>query len=323
MKPIKLGIIGCGIAARELHWPVLKEMTDKFEIAAVCNHTEEKAKSFSQMVGNVPYVLDYNEILNMKDIDAVDIILPIELNFETVKAAMKANKHIIVEKPLASNLKDAENMVELEKTYPKVAMVAENFRYRKAVEKAGNYMASGKIGKPYAVFWNKFDKVDKVTNLYANTSWRINHKYPGGFVTDAGIHNIAALRDLLGDIKGTGIFTKSANPELGQIDSMSLQFSSPQDISGVVNLFFSSDGYKENTLKILGTQGCITIDGDVLTVSKGDSVELQEVYPQDDGYRGEFEDFYKAISEGKKSKATFYESYLDLKMLIDAYNLEF
>ena len=46
MKPVKLGIIGCGIAAQSIHWPVLQKLKDKFEITAICNHTEKKPKIF-------------------------------------------------------------------------------------------------------------------------------------------------------------------------------------------------------------------------------------------------------------------------------------
>jgi len=63
MNPIKLGIIGCGIAARELHFPALQKLQDKFSITVVCNHSEPKAKSFAEMAGGVPFVLDYQELL--------------------------------------------------------------------------------------------------------------------------------------------------------------------------------------------------------------------------------------------------------------------
>jgi len=53
MKPVKLGIIGCGIIANKGHWPALQKLRDKFEITMVCNHTEPKAKSFAAMVGGV------------------------------------------------------------------------------------------------------------------------------------------------------------------------------------------------------------------------------------------------------------------------------
>ena len=53
MKKIALGSIGCGIAARELHLPALQKLASRFEITAVCNHTEAKAKSMAQMAGGV------------------------------------------------------------------------------------------------------------------------------------------------------------------------------------------------------------------------------------------------------------------------------
>jgi predicted dehydrogenase len=46
MKPVKLGIIGCGIAAQSLHWPALQKLSNEFKITAVCNHTEKKQKIF-------------------------------------------------------------------------------------------------------------------------------------------------------------------------------------------------------------------------------------------------------------------------------------
>ena len=99
--PIKLGIIGCGIAAKKLHYPALKKLKDRFTITAVCNHTEKKAKEFSQMVGGVPYTLDYRELLAMEDVEAVAIVLPIHLNRLVIADALKAGKHVIAEKPIA------------------------------------------------------------------------------------------------------------------------------------------------------------------------------------------------------------------------------
>ena len=63
MEPVKLGIIGCGIAARKLHWPALQKVGGRFKIEMVCNHTEKKAQSYAELVGKVPYVLDYHDLL--------------------------------------------------------------------------------------------------------------------------------------------------------------------------------------------------------------------------------------------------------------------
>ncbi len=64
MEKVKLGIIGCGIAAQSLHWPALQKLKDEFEITIICNHTEKKAQDFSKLLGGVPYVLSYNKIIN-------------------------------------------------------------------------------------------------------------------------------------------------------------------------------------------------------------------------------------------------------------------
>ena len=111
MNKIKLGIIGCGIATKELHWPALQKLKDKFEITMVCNHTEPKAKDFARIVGGVPYVLDYRELLQNSNVEAVDIILPIHLNYQVTKDALEAGKHVIVEKPIAANLEQAKEML--------------------------------------------------------------------------------------------------------------------------------------------------------------------------------------------------------------------
>jgi len=110
MKPIKLGIIGCGIAARNLHWPALQKLKDKFEITMVCNHSEPKARDFAEIVGGVPYVLDYRKLLQSPAVEAVDIVLPIYLNYQVTGDALQAGKHTVVEKPLAANLPDAKQM---------------------------------------------------------------------------------------------------------------------------------------------------------------------------------------------------------------------
>lgn len=317
MKPIKLGIIGTGIAARELHWPALQKLKDKFEITLICNHTEPKAKQFSELVGGAPYVLDYREVLQNTDVEAVDIILPIHLNFESTKAALDAGKHVIVEKPLAANLIQAREMVTFEKKYPQVKMVAENFRYRPLFFRVKEMMDSGKIGSPYAVFWNVFFKVDD-RNKYALTQWRLDHQYPGGFITDGGVHNIAALRLWFGDIVSGKAFTKSVNRAIGELDSMSFQFHTESGMDGVFNVFFSSNGYAENRIIILGSEGSLVIEGNKILIKRTGKEDHAETIEDDGGYKGEFEDFYQAIREKHPVVSSFSQACRDLEIIIGA-----
>ncbi|MGE5429638.1 MAG: Gfo/Idh/MocA family protein, partial [Syntrophomonadaceae bacterium] len=180
MKKIKLGIIGCGIAARDLHLPALEKLKDKFEITVLCNHTEQKAKDLSDYLGKIPYVLDYHEMLKRSDVEAVDITLPIHLNYKAAKDALLAGKHVIVEKPVTANLSEAKKILAQSEASESVMMVAENFRYRKVFMKAKDLIKKGKIGKPYAATWDLFNQVT-LQSKYARTKWRQHPLYPGGF----------------------------------------------------------------------------------------------------------------------------------------------
>ena len=313
---VKLGIIGTGIAARDLHLPALQNLKDKFEITMVCNHTEPKAKEFSQLVGT-PYVLDYHELLKNPIVEAVDIILPIELNYTVTKDSLKAGKHVIVEKPIASNLHDAETMTTFGGKYKRVMMVAENYRYSPVFKKIKEMIGTGKIGEPYSVFWN-YLTVNDADNKYAKTKWRINHRYPGGFVTDAGIHNIAVLRDLFGEIKSGIAFNRSVNPEIGKMDSMSLSFVFESGVNGVFNIYFSAQGVDENRLTILGKDGTLILEENKIVLKRQDKPDVEEIVNDDKGFKGEFEDFYDCIVSGKEPVSTFHEAYMDFKTIVTA-----
>jgi len=320
VKRIKLGIIGCGIAARILHWPVLQKLNDKFEVTAICNHTEGKAKEFSKILGGVPYFLDYHDLLRSLDVEAVDIVLPIHLNYQVTRDALQAGKHVIVEKPLAANLPEAQKMLILSEKYSLVKMVAENFRYRSTFNIVKRLLRKNAIGIPYAVFWNVFMLITPKNNIYANTRWRINHQYKGGFVTDTGVHFIAALREMFGDIHYGVAFSKGVNTNIGEIDSMIFQFRTEKNIHGILNTFFSSKGYKQDSILISGSEGSIFIENNKLTLTNEQGIKLEEKIEDDQGYQEEFEDFYKGVRLGQKVKSSFSEAYRDLRVIIGALN---
>lgn len=317
MQPIKLGIIGCGIAARDLHWPALRQLRDEFEITAVCNHTEPKAKEFARLVGDVPYVLDYHDLLNQDDVEAVDIILPIHLNHRVSLDVLAAGKHLIVEKPLGANMKEAEELLEVDSKSPLVKMVAENFRYNPVFIKTKAYLDEGRIGIPHTAFWDQFFLVDH-SNKYAMTSWRINHQYPGGFILDGGIHNIAALRDMLGEIVAGTAFTRSINPNIGEIDSLVFRFQTENRVAGVLNICLSVKGLSENRLQIFGDEGSITVEGKTIRIAQENQKEHTESVNSDGGYKAQFEDFYHSIRASRAPRSSFSQAFQDLKVMIAA-----
>jgi len=153
MKKIRLAVIGTGMAWERLHYPAIKELEDKYEIVALCNRTRKDAEEFAKKINlSMDRVYDdYNEMLKRQDIDAVDILVPIESNYTVSEAVAKAGKDFICEKPLAANREEAKKYLELSKKYNVRIMIAENYRYSDEYNKIRDIVNSGKIGMWYTL----------------------------------------------------------------------------------------------------------------------------------------------------------------------------
>lgn len=330
-KAIGLGIIGCGIAANKLHWPALSRLRDEFTVVSVCNHTREKAIRLAGVVGEaygreIPYVLDYRELLASPEVDAVSIILPVERNREVCTAAAAAGKHILVEKPIAEDADAAYQLLGVERVHPHlVMMVAENYRYRCVLSALVDVLRSGVIGVPYFVEWKVWQQIDPATNAYAQTSWRIHHRYEGGFVMDGGVHNVAALRDVFGKLDVIGAVSASVNPSIGRTDTLVCMFraggkAGVPSLPGVLSIGFSVHGPSVDRMVVLGSRGSAVVDNSTLKVyctASSLPVAVYE-YPDDDGYDREYKDFHRAITTGTRPKSTFAEACEDLATILSA-----
>jgi predicted dehydrogenase len=317
MDRIGLGIIGCGIAAKKLHLPALRALSDRFVIVSVCNHTEPKAKEFAHMVGDVPYVLRYKDLLRRQEVEAVDIVLPIHLNYKVTQDALEAGKHVFVEKPIAGNLKDARSMLAFPNRYAQVMMVAENCRYQLVFRRAKELIDGGAIGRPYSAVWDIFLQMTS-ENPYARTTWRIKHKYPGGFLTDGGVHQMAVLRSLFGEILSVSAFSRRVNPSIGKLDTLCVQFETSDGVAGVLNLFYSAVGHAENHLMVFGTAGTLVIEGNSIRLKHPGKEDVVYIAADDGGYIEEFSDFYNAIRCGGRVRSSFSEGFRDLQAILGA-----
>jgi len=318
------------LAAKNLHWPALKNLQDLYSVDYVCNRTREKAEELARIIeadtGKAPYITtNPDELHQAKDLDAIDIALPLELNYEHSMKALEGGKHLLLEKPLAQDLKTARFLVEAEKKYPQqVCMVAENFRFRTVYAQLAQKLKDGEIGTPYYAEWRCWQHVDPKTNPYANTNWRLNHVYEGGFITDGGVHNIAALRGLFGELQATSSFVFSANPSIGRTDMISSHFQSEGSdvcppLKGLFTLGFSAHADWLDQFIIIGTEGSFSLQGSELELRKNKEGRIEKhshTYPDDGGYSEEFKAFHSLVSEGGPRFSSFSEAYKDLETLL-------
>lgn len=144
---------------------------------------------------NVPRsYTDYRELLEQPDIDAVIIALPNHLHAPVAIEALKARKHVLVEKPMATNAKDAAKMIEVAKSMKRTLMVAQNFRFNRYTQLAKQIIDRGDLGELYHIrcFWLRRSGIPRIGSWFTQKS-----QAGGGCIYDLGVHLLDTCLHLL------------------------------------------------------------------------------------------------------------------------------
>lgn len=148
MSKLKIGVIGCGSIAKYRHLPEYAANAN-VEIVAVCDIVPERAETTAAQYRAKAFT-DYQEVLKLKEVDAVSVCLPNYLHAPVSIAALNSGKHVLCEKPMATSREEAEAMIQAAKANGKKLMIAHNQRFVASHQKAKEIIESGKLGKIYS-----------------------------------------------------------------------------------------------------------------------------------------------------------------------------
>ena len=137
-RKLKVGVVGCGQIAQIAHLPYLQELP-QFEIGALCDLSREVAEALGRKYGVSHLYTDFDLMVRQPDLDAV--LVTNKNHAAPAMAAMEAGKHVLVEKPIAFNLKQADAMIASAKRNRVLLMVAYMKRYDPAFEMAQQLVA--------------------------------------------------------------------------------------------------------------------------------------------------------------------------------------
>lgn len=159
---MKIGVIGTGILGSR-HARVWHELPET-ELVAVCDLDATRAEHIAQQY-NARAFADYKTMLAQTELDAVSVATPDHLHRAPVLAALAAGKHVLQEKPLATNADDARAIVNAAETSGKIVMV--NFSQRFVTDNVWLHdtLARGDIGKPRMIISVKHDNLSVPTNM--------------------------------------------------------------------------------------------------------------------------------------------------------------
>ena len=195
MKKIGVLVCGLGFIATTEHIPALKRMPE-VELVGVVSSSRERSRSIAEKFKVKRWYTDYDKALEDPEVEVVDITSPTFRHKEQVLKAVEANKHVIVEKPIALRLSDAKEMTEKAKKRDVKFMVAHCLRFWPEYVRVKEMLDEGVIGEP------RIARAYRLSS-YPMWSWKLWHKHielSGGVAVDLMIHDIDFLRWTLGEV---------------------------------------------------------------------------------------------------------------------------
>jgi predicted dehydrogenase len=211
---IKVGVIGYGYWGPNLVRNFMAATGS--EVARVCDVREERLAPLRKLYPVIKTCSQPNDLINDPEIDAVVIATPVSSHFELALAALKAGKHVLVEKPLAARSDQARVLIEEAAARKLVLLVDHTFVYTDAVRKIRELIASGELGDIYY-----YDAVRVNLGLF---------QHDVNVIWDLAIHDLSIMDYVLPEkpiaVSATGISHIPGQPE--NVAYITLFFSSAQ-----------------------------------------------------------------------------------------------
>ena len=196
---MKYALIGCGRIAIN---HILAALDNKLEIVAVCDIVESQMQLLLEKYhlenSNIKRYLDYKQLIyDNRDLDLISIATESGVHAEIAKFCIKNKINVIIEKPMAMNIKDADEIIKLsDEMHVKVSACHQN-RFNLAVQEMRIALENGRFGKlshgSINVRWNRNK------DYYDQAKWRGTWKSDGGALMNQCIHGIDLLRWMMGD----------------------------------------------------------------------------------------------------------------------------
>jgi len=258
---IGFGIVGCGRIVSKHTEAIVNHLSDIADLVAVSDIDEEKSRTVGHKY-NVPYYTDYNNMFNERSEIDVACILTESGNHanHAIDIVSKYKKHIVVEKPMALTLNDADAMIEIcDNNGVKLFVVKQN-RYNLPVTKLREAIEENRFGK--IVMGTVRVRWCRRQDYYDRDGWRGTWAMDGGVFSNQASHHVDLLEWMLGEPES--VFAKSStslvNIEVEDTGAAIIKFK-----NGAIGIVEATTATRpkdlEGSLSILGERGSVEIGG--------------------------------------------------------------
>ncbi len=252
-KKINIGVLGCANIAERFVIPTIIELKQCFNLIGVSSRTEKKANEFAHKF-NINTLLEYDSLLNMKDIEAVYIPLPNSLHYQWVKKSLEKGLHVIVEKTLACNYCQVIELNNIAQKNDLVLIENFQFRFHSQLIYIKNIIENGRIGELRNVRSSfSFPPFKDKKNI------RYNKELGGGALLDAGAYTLMITQLFLGDDISVNASSLSID-DSDEVDIWGSAYIKQNNGPLASQVAFGFDNYYQCNLELLGSKGKITAE---------------------------------------------------------------
>ncbi|MBI1983142.1 MAG: Gfo/Idh/MocA family oxidoreductase [Acidobacteria bacterium] len=322
-KPLGYAVVGIGSLAKGQILPALRT-TKRSRLVALVSGDPAKARHYARLYGapekNIYNYQNYDQMASNSEIDVVYIVLPNSMHAEYTIRAAKAGKHVLSEKPMATTVKDAEEMVAVCRQAGKRLMVAYRLQYERYNLAAMKMCLEKQLGQV------KMIDAEFAFTIGDPTQWRLKRAIAGGgSLMDIGIYCLQAARYLTGE-EPLSVYAQqwSADPvkfkEVEENIAFMLRFP-----SGVIANCYSSYGVNYiDRYRVGGAEGWLEMEpayvykGLVQRVYKDGQFTLTSPSTWDH-FAAEMDAFSEAIRQDRDVRTPGEEGLRDMRILMACY----
>jgi UDP-N-acetylglucosamine 3-dehydrogenase len=253
---VRFAIVGCGNAARQIHLPSLR--AEGVEVTAFASRTRGSAESLRDEWGTGAVVDRWEDAVERDDVDAVLITTPNVFHHDVAVAAASAGKHVLVDKPMAITVKDADEMIAASAAHEVVLVPFHNTRFAPPFGAAQQLVASGRLGE-ITGFRVSFGHGGPQT-WAPEAKWFFDvSQSGGGCLIDLGVHVIDLQRFVTGDDISSVAAVLTRRKSDVETDAQLLATMRSGAI-GTIHASWSSRSGPDHQLTIIGTDGTLHLD---------------------------------------------------------------
>jgi predicted dehydrogenase len=329
---VKYGIIGAGAIAQRRHMPEAHDHPGS-TVAAIADPVTDRVNQLCEQYGAEGYA-DYKQMLKKADIDAVVVAGPNALHAKMTIESLKAGKHVLCEKPMATTRADAKKMLAAAKAARRYLMIGLNQRLMPPHVRAKEILDSGRLGKVLSFRTAFKHPGPEGWSVDGSKSWFFKSgSAVMGVTGDLGVHKADLMRWLLGqeitEVGGVLATLDKRGPDRKLIeldDNAMLTMKTDKGVVGSMILSWTNYGAEENYTVLYCQKGVLSIGTDpdfgvVVDFANGDQ-EKHKVGEMGTNEKqvasGLIDSFTDGIRKGRKPSIDGVEGYRSLEVILSA-----